>query len=264
MTVRVADTGIRPPRWNIAMTAGLAEIHRIGRVPDTIRFHRYPRSVLLGRQQNLAREVNVERCRQEGVEIARRVTGGGAVYMSPGILAWDVVAGHRRFGTTLSEVSSRIASIVADGLCRLGLQATATIPGNIEIGGRKVSGSGGAIEGRTVILQGSLLVDFDRDEMASVLKARPGEAAPAVRVASLADVLGHVPSIGEVKAAVMAALLEDGNASIVEEKLRIEEFAAAEKFFAEEIGTDEFVNGPTVEAVPHAFNRDRRLERALS
>ena len=262
--LRVADTGVRPSRWNISMTAALAEMHRVGRIPDTIRFHRYPRSVLVGRQQSLAQEVDVVRCRQGGVEIARRVTGGGAVYMSPGILAWDVVAGRDRFGSTLAEVSSGISAIVAGGLCRLGVRAMTARPGDIEIGGQKVSGSGGAFEGRTIILQGSLLIDFDREEMASVLKARARGLAPAARVASLADFLGRVPSIEEIKAAIMAELPGTWRASIVDGVLRSEELAIAEKLFAEEIGTDEFVNGQATEATPHVLNEDRRLERAFS
>ncbi len=47
--LRIIDTGVKPSRWNIAVTAALLELHRIGATPDTVRFHRYPRSVLIGR-----------------------------------------------------------------------------------------------------------------------------------------------------------------------------------------------------------------------
>jgi choline dehydrogenase-like flavoprotein len=42
--VRVIDTGLRPARWNIAFDQALIELHRGARIPDTIRFLRFPRS----------------------------------------------------------------------------------------------------------------------------------------------------------------------------------------------------------------------------
>ena len=69
--------------------------------PDTIRFHRYERCVLLGRSQIAADAVDRDYCRRRGIAIAHRVTGGGAVYMSPEMLAWDVVVERRMFGGDL-------------------------------------------------------------------------------------------------------------------------------------------------------------------
>src|SRR5215471_19250569 len=99
--LRVVDTGLMPARVNIALTAALAELHRAGQCPDTLRFHLYPPSVLIGRNQALERVVNPSYCRRNSIEIARRITGGGAVFMSPGVLAWDIVAERRRFGASL-------------------------------------------------------------------------------------------------------------------------------------------------------------------
>ena len=153
--LRIIDTGVKPARWNIAATAALLELHRIGATPDTIRFHRYPRSVLIGRNQALDREVDIERCHRTGVEIARRVTGGGAVYMSSGILAWDIVAGRSRLGDSLGEVTLKIGSAIAAGLRRLGSPAKADAQGAVDIQGRKVSGSSGGFDGPA---EGLLLV----------------------------------------------------------------------------------------------------------
>src|SRR5580704_6583274 len=96
--LRVIDTGLQPPRWNIAMTAALAELYGAGEIPDTLRFQRFQPCVLVGRNQDIRREVRLDCCRQKGVALARRLTGGGAVYMDAGILSWEIVAGRRRFG----------------------------------------------------------------------------------------------------------------------------------------------------------------------
>lgn len=102
MPLRVADTGLNSARWNFAMTAALAELHRAGEAPDTLRFLRFPPSAIVGRHQILAREVRLYYCRAKGIETARRTTGGGAIYMDPGILAWEIVAGRRLLGGGLS------------------------------------------------------------------------------------------------------------------------------------------------------------------
>jgi lipoate-protein ligase A len=74
----------------LLLTGALVELHRIGQAPDTLRY-RSPPSVLLGRHQNMRAEVDVRRCLRKNIEIARRITGGSSVYMSPGILAFDLI-----------------------------------------------------------------------------------------------------------------------------------------------------------------------------
>src|ERR1700681_95749 len=106
-TLRVIDTGLRPPRWNIAMTAALAELHGAGEIPDTLRFQRFQPCVLVGRNQDIRREVRLDRCKQKGVTLARRVTGGGAGYMDAGLFSSEIVAGRRRFGADLTEAAKK-------------------------------------------------------------------------------------------------------------------------------------------------------------
>ncbi len=157
--MRILDTGLMPARWNIAMTAALSELHGKGLIPDTVRFHRYPACVLLGRGQDIEASADVAYCRRQQIEITRRVTGGGAVFMSPRMLAWDVVVDRRAWGGDLASVTRRICEGVAAGLSRLGAVARFRAPNDIEISGRKVSGSGGYVEGRSAVLQGTVLAE---------------------------------------------------------------------------------------------------------
>src|SRR5262249_7885694 len=109
--------------------------------------------------------------------------------------------------------------------------------------GRKVSGSSGGFDGPTVIMQGTMLVDFDYDEMMSLLKARPDTTKPGAPVASLADCLDRVPPIEEVRAAIVAELNNIWDGASVASELRADEMALAVRLLADEIGTDEFVMG---------------------
>lgn len=204
-SVRILDTGLRAARWNVAMTAALVGRHADSGAPDTVRFHRYPRCVLLGRSQHPAEACDVAYCGCHGIEIAHRVTGGGAVYMNPGMLAWDVVVDRKAFGSDLGAATRRLCEGVAAGLSLLGCAAQFKPANDIEIGGRKVSGSSGYAEGRSLVLQGTILIEDDVAEMARAL--RLAEAILRDHVTCLAAALGKAPSVDRVKTAVVQGLM---------------------------------------------------------
>jgi lipoate---protein ligase len=136
-SMRLLDTGLTSARRNIAATAALAELHRCGQSPDMMRLCMFPRSVLVGCHQRLADAVRVKVCGRFRIEIARRMTGGCAVYMSPDVLAWDVAAERYSFRRRLGEVSVRISSGIAGELARFGLPARFRSLNDVEIDGRK-------------------------------------------------------------------------------------------------------------------------------
>jgi lipoate-protein ligase A len=204
--LRILDTGLMPAGWNVAMTAALAERYARGGAVDTVRFHRYPACVLLGSSQSVESAADVGYCRREGIEIARRVTGGGAVYMSPGMLAWDVLVARAMPGGGLAATAERVCSGVAAGLARLGVPARFRAPNDIEIGGRKVSGSSGYAAGRVAVVQGTVLIDDDMPAMALAL--RLSEADLRGRVTSLAAEIGTAPALAAVIDGIAMGLAE--------------------------------------------------------
>lgn len=116
LPLRILDTGISSARWNVAMTAALAEMHSTGVVGDTVRLHRYRPCVLIGAGQEAGQAADLDYCRRAGIDIARRITGGGAVYMSATMLAWEVVVDRIACGSLLEEVARSVCGGVAAGL----------------------------------------------------------------------------------------------------------------------------------------------------
>jgi len=239
---RVIDTGTRSARWNLAMTAALAAVHRAGEV--TLRFQRFPPSVLIGRHQVLHEVVRVEACRLRGVEIARRPTGGGAVYMAPGMLAWDVVADRQRFRGRLQQAAAAIGGGVASGLERLGVPAKFVSPGDIRCEGRKLCGTSGYVEGAALVLQGTVLIAFDPAAMGEVL-ILPGmsEARLAEALIGLSEILGGSPREDEVETALAAGISSALGVSFDPGGPRADETALADRLHVREFGTDAFVAG---------------------
>jgi lipoate---protein ligase len=252
--LRILDTGLMPPRWNVAMTAALAELRardaagsadpqlRLGlRASLTVRFHRYPACVLLGASQDMESAADVAYCRAAGIEIARRVTGGGAVFMSPEMLAWDVLVDRRAFGEDLAAVTERICGGVAAGLSRLGAAARFQRPNDTQIGGRKVSGSAGYVAGRGAMLQGTVLIGDDVPAMERALRLREGQLRE--RVTCLAAELGAPPALPAVVDCITLGLAEALGREPMPSRPRDDELALCDKLLREEIGTDAYVAG---------------------
>ena len=247
---RVVDAGRREGRFNIALDQAMIELHQAGRIPDTIRFIHFPPTVLVGRHQVLGRELDLAFCRREGIGTARRITGGGAIYMDEGQLGWALVFHRRTLGVAaLGEVARAVCEAVAAGLARLGLDARYRPRNDIEIDGRKVSGTGGFFDGDTLIYQGTVLVDLDPGRMLSALKvpsaklARHGAASAAQRVVTLRELLGAAtPTMAQLEDALLAGFAGRLGLSWYRAALTEAEEALAQRLHDEEIGTDDFVH----------------------
>lgn len=257
--VTVIDTGLAPARWNLAFDQALVEAHRHGRQGDTIRFIRFPRAAIVGRHQRLAREVDLAWCAAHGVELARRITGGGAIWMEPAILGWELVLDRSKVAADLATVGARIGGGVAAALNRLGVDARFRPRNDVEVDGRKLCGMGGLFDGGTVLYQGTVLVDLDAEAMAHALVLptakleRRGLALLAQRTTSLHQELGEMPSLERVQAALLEAWARALEISPEPGTVPPSLEDAAHAAHDAEIGTDGFVLGPAPPAAGEAW-----------
>ena len=256
--VRLIDTGVRDARENVAFDRALVETHSAGESPETLRFLRFRPSALVGLHQVLAHEVRVDLCREQGIEVARRITGGGGLYLDDAQLGWELVLDRGRFrGQDLAAIAAAICTAVASGLSRLGVAAAFRPRNDLEADGRKIGGTGGFVDGDTVFFQGTVLVDFDAARMLSVLRvpveklARRDLDDARRRVASLRELLGRAPAFEDVKAAITSGLARGLGLAFEPDAPTAHEEALAAALLRDEIGTDAFVEGtPPPEAEP--------------
>ena len=215
-TWRVTDTGLRGAAENIALNRALLEARQADEIPSTLRFLRFKPSALLGFHQSAAQELNLDYCRAQGVDIQRRITGGGAIYFDETQLGWELYLHKRDLGTAdMQAITRRICEAAARGIQALGVDAQFRPRNDIEVDGRKISGTGGAFDGDALMFQGTLLIQFNVEKMLRVLRI-PMEklsdkaiASARERVANLADLLGRVPEIQDVKAALTQAFANE-------------------------------------------------------
>jgi lipoate---protein ligase len=267
-TFRVVDTGVREGRYNIALDQAMLEEHQAGRIPDTFRFMRFPPTALIGRHQALGQELDVDYCRSRGVGVVRRITGGGAIYLDEGQLGWGLVFHRKALGngslaetardicgavaagleSPLAETARDICVAVAAGLESLGVEARYRPRNDIEVDGRKLSGTGGFFDGDTLIYQGTVLVDLDPSAMVAALRVPRAKLekrqldSAAQRVVTLRELLGPAtPGLPAIQEALLRAFGERFGMDWRQEPLTDAEDAAAWRHYREEIGTEEFV-----------------------
>src|SRR5210317_2096016 len=210
---RIIDTGIREGRSNIAFDMALIELRQQNKVPDTIRFLRFPPTALLGRHQDLSHEINLEYCAENGIGTVRRITGGGAIYLDEGQLGWELVFHRKSLGITkLPCLAREICNAAAAGLGELGLNAKFRPRNDIEVDGRKISGTGGFFDGDTLFYQGTVLVDMDPGVMVAALRVPQAKLAKrqldsaAQRVVTLRELLGDdTPDLAVIQDALAGA-----------------------------------------------------------
>lgn len=189
-------------------------------------------SVIIGHNQDARREVNLEYLQEHGIVLARRVTGGGAVYHDLQNLNYSIVGRRPRI------------DVIVEALRSLGVPAELTGRNDIFVEGRKVSGFARSVYHQRELIHGTLMYDVDIDVLTRALDTpesklnRKGVASVRSRVANLKDYLPGIENIGQFRER-LHALLACGDQEIFLgpeayeriEKRRIEKFAAPEWIF---------------------------------
>src|SRR5512139_2640147 len=172
-TWRLLDTGARSASENMALDEILLELKAGEKIPPTLRFLQFSHpAVLVGHHQSVEEEVRLDYCREKRIEINRRLTGGGALYWGRQELGWEIYVSKKdpRIPLKIEDLYRRMGEAAAEGLGRLGVRARFRPRNDIEVRGRKISGTGGTELSGAILFQGTLLVDFDVDEMLRALR----------------------------------------------------------------------------------------------
>lgn len=242
------DTGLKSAVENIAWDRALVAARREGAIGDTIRFLRFTPSALVGYHQSVGQEIRVDYCKQRGIDINRRVTGGGAIYFDEGQLGWELVFNRDSLAKLdgMEKVSAAICRSAASALKKMGIDAVFRPRNDIEVGGRKISGTGGLFEKETVLFQGTLLVDFNLENLIKALRI-PVEKltdkqllSARQRVTSIREILGRVPPMDHIKQKLAIELADLFGQKPKHENLSVRELELAEGFI-KEVSSEEWI-----------------------
>ena len=190
-------------------------------------------SVIIGHNQDAVREVNLDYLKRNGIVLARRVTGGGAVYHDLQNLNYSIVGRKPRI------------EVILEALRSLGVPAELTGRNDIFVEGRKVSGFARSVYQQRELIHGTLMYDVDIDVLTRVLDTpesklnRKGVASVRSRVTNLKDYLPGIENIGQLQEK-LHSLLACGDPEII---LSSEAFDAIEKRRLEKFAAPEWIYG---------------------
>lgn len=156
---------------NMAIDEAICEGVKAGSSLPTIRFYNWePSAVSIGYFQGIRDEINLEVCRELGVDCIRRWTGGGAVYHDfEGEITYSVIAPAGTFPKNIIESYGLICGWLVKGLKSLGIEAEFRPVNDILLKGKKISGSAQTRRGGILLHHGTLLYGLDLETMFSVL-----------------------------------------------------------------------------------------------
>ena len=215
------------PHWNMALDQFMLDSFPCAE-PVFWLWQNAP-AVIIGRNQSAYAEVNLPFLRERGIALARRCTGGGAVYHDLGNLNYSIVGPVPMMEDAFGWMPA--------ALQRLGLPVTRSGRNDILLDGRKCSGYAKRFSGTRMMVHGTLMWNIDLEDLTQAL-AVPGSKLSAAgvesvrsRVVNLREALPQYASLAEFRAALQVMLADGGRElTLSEEQLSAVKDLADKRF----------------------------------
>lgn len=170
---------------------------------DVFMLWRNDKSVIIGKYQNSAAEINIDFVNENGVKVVRRMTGGGAVFHDLGNLNFTFIEAKgsgdfRTFTEPILQV-----------LNKLGVPARFEGRNDLTINGQKFSGNAQCVYNGKILHHGTLLFASEMADLSAALKVNPlkfqDKAVKSVRkrVTNISEHLPHPMTVLELKDVIM-------------------------------------------------------------
>ncbi|MBS3109647.1 lipoate--protein ligase family protein [Candidatus Woesearchaeota archaeon] len=182
---------------NMALDEAISKSVAESKSVPTIRFYTWePSAVSIGFFQGIHEEVNLNKCRELGVDVVRRRTGGGAVYHdSSGEITYSVIAPEKMMPKGITESYHLICGWIVKSLDLLGIKSEFKPINDIITDFKKISGNAQTRRDGILLQHGTILYDLDVEKMFSMLKVGQEKISDKM----IADVKQRVTSVLQQK-----------------------------------------------------------------
>ena len=192
-------------------------------------------SVIIGFNQDVNTEVNLDFLKSNHIDLVRRVTGGGAVYHDFGNLNYTIVGRSENLERDYPEY----ASLMMKALQELNVPAVLSGRNDILLEGKKVSGFAKRVCKNRLMVHGTLMYNVDLDRLTQVLNPSntklksKGIASVRSRVTNLCEYLSEISGIemfGKQLEKILSRNYADAEYQLSEKDLENIQQLADEKF----------------------------------
>ena len=194
--------------WNLA--AEQVVFDRLPRDRSYFMLWQNARAVIIGRHQNTAAEVNEAYVQERGVQVVRRLSGGGAVYHDMGNLNYTMITDAE--GGIEFE---RFCRPVMETLRGLGVRCELSGRNDLTVQGRKFSGNAQYRREGRVMHHGTILFDSDLSAVSEALRVDPekirakGIQSVRSRVANLKEFLPEEVTLPQFRQKLLEHILKE-------------------------------------------------------
>ncbi len=169
-------------------------------------------TIVIGKNQNTAEEINSEYVKEKGIHVVRRITGGGAVYHDLGNLNFTFI----NKGSEKKELDFKKFTLpIIKALEKLGVKAELSGRNDITIDQKKFSGNAQYVKKGKVLHHGTLLLNSKMDELSKALKVSEdkfrskGVKSVRSRVTNISDYLSMDISVLEFKELLLKYMFDE-------------------------------------------------------
>jgi lipoate---protein ligase len=128
--------------------------------------------VVVGKHQNALAEINYRYIRENGIKVARRISGGGTVFHDSGNINFSFI----KHVNSPQEVSfSYFTGLIVRALQELGVSAGTSGRNDLVVEKKKISGNAEHIYKNRVLHHGTLLFDSDLKNLGNAIQVIPGK-----------------------------------------------------------------------------------------
>jgi lipoate-protein ligase A len=232
--IRVLETGHNSGPWNMA----LDEVLMYGANYDMPILRLYgwqPPTVSIGYFQSIDEELDVKKCEQMGIDVVRRITGGGAV-LHESELTYSFIT--KIYPKNIMESYNLICDPVVMCINKLGFNSKFAPLNDIVVDNRKVSGNAQTRKKGILLQHGTILLDVDVEKMFSVLKIPSEKIKDKMIKEAKARVMGLNKPFGQVACALKESFGEKFVSEVIADALTVKETVQAKKLASDKYASD--------------------------
>lgn len=239
----IENEGHNNPHLNLAQEEYI--VRNFSSENDYLLFYINSPSIIIGKNQITVAEVQQNYIDNHDIKVVRRVSGGGAVYHDLGNLNFSFITNH---DVKKLHNFKQFTQPVIDALKSLGLNAALQGRNDIEINGKKISGTAQFSTGKRMISHGTLLLNTDLNEVTNALHVKKskieskGHKSVRSRVANINDFLKNKITMTDFRSMLLKELFA-GNKNFKTHHLTPQEWEGVRQLKKEKYDTWEWNYG---------------------